>query len=231
MITVYRIHCNITNRDYIGVTNNLKRRMIEHRNSKSNYILVNAIKKYGWDNFTVYVIDSALTWEEAETKERYYIAALHTFMPDGMNMTEGGNIIRLTDSAVEKNRIAHTGKRYSAETNKKKGTPGNKFGVGNKNWLGKRHTEETKQKNREAHLGKPGPNLGKKMSEETKQKLRASRKAQGAPWVKGLIRSEESKQKNREAHLGKKASEETKIKMKEVHKKQPRLNGRYVKAI
>ena len=68
-------------------------------------------------------------------------------------------------------------------------------------------SEETKEKIREA-------NLGKRHTEETKQKLRKPK-------------SEEHKQKNREAHLGKHPSEETKQKMREANS--GKNNGMYGK--
>ena len=58
---------------------------------------------------------------------------------------------------------------------------------------GKRHTEESKKKNAEAHKGNKNM-LGKKHSEESKKKMRESHK--------GKKMSEESKNKNREAHKG-----------------------------
>ena len=226
---VYRIHCNVTNKDYIGLTSNLKRRMIEHRHNKCNHILPNSIKKYGWANFTVFTIDSALTREEACTKEMYYIRVLNTICPDGMNMTIGGDYVCSTDETRRKIGIANTGKRHSAESNKKKGIPGNKHGAGNQNWLGKNHSEETKKKISDSKRGGVAPNKGIPHSEETRRKISEARKAQGSPWSKGIKRSEESKQKNRLAHLGKKMSEEFKLKLKGVHKNQPRINGRFVK--
>lgn len=42
---------------------------------------------------------------------------------------------------------------------------------------GKKHTEESKQKNRDAHIGKPGTWIGKRHSDESKQKM--SKKAIG----------------------------------------------------
>lgn len=59
-------------------------------------------------------------------------------------------------------REINLGKKYSEETNKKKG------GVGIKNpFYGKHHSEETKRSLRESHIGK-----GHKVSEEIKIKLR-----------------------------------------------------------
>jgi len=68
--------------------------------------------------------------------------------------------------------------------------------LGKKPMLGKKHSEEAKEKLRQAKLGK-------KHSEETKEKLR---QAHTNP-------SEETRRRLRESHLGKKLSEETKRKI------------------
>jgi group I intron endonuclease len=80
---------------------------------------------------------------------------------------------------------------------------------GEKGWLGRKHTQETKQKMRLAQLGKKKPNVIRKPhSEETKQKIRLARlgKPRGP-------HSEERKQKIREALTGKPLSEERKQKI------------------
>ena len=71
---------------------------------------------------------------------------------------------------------------------------------------GKRHTEESKQKNRESHLGRKVW-LGKRHTEESKQKM--------SEYHTGKKLSEETKKKMSEYHTGKKLSEETKKKMSE----------------
>jgi hypothetical protein len=68
---------------------------------------------------------------------------------------------------------------------------------------GYKHSEETIQKMRDAHIGHD-------VSEETKQKLSEA--------LKGVIRSEETIQKLRDANLGKKATEETKQRMSDARK-------------
>ena len=59
-----------------------------------------------------------------------------------------------------------------------------------------KHSEESKQKNREAHLGENHPMFGKTRSEETKQKLREANL--------GKTLSDEHKTKLSEAHCGEK---------------------------
>lgn len=66
---------------------------------------------------------------------------------------------------------------------------------GEKGWLGRKHTQETKQKMRLAHLGKKKPNVIRKPhSEETKQKIRLAHlgKSRGP-------HSEETKEKIRKS--------------------------------
>jgi hypothetical protein len=93
---------------------------------------------------------------------------------------------------------------------------------------GKTHSEETKEKMRQARLGRKfGPlseehkkNLslafkgkpGKPLSEETKQKISLAKLGSPA-WNKGIPQSPEAKEKNRLSNTGKTHSEETKKKM------------------
>lgn len=89
----------------------------------------------------------------------------------------------------------------------------------NKGFLNKHHTEEAKQKNREAHLGNLSPKKNKTYEEyygeeragEIKQKIRAAHE--------GTHHSEETKQKIRETETGKSGtpwSEETRKKIVEA---------------
>lgn len=43
---VYRISCNQSKNDYVGVTNNINRRWLEH--NRANTHVGNAIRKYNW---------------------------------------------------------------------------------------------------------------------------------------------------------------------------------------
>ena len=161
----------------------------------------NAIKKYGWGNFTHEVIeDNIPNLEEALLKESYYIKLYDSFK-NGYNSNEGG--------------LGNRGHKISQETKdkisqKNKGkTPWNK---------GKHLTEEQKE-----HLRMI--NLGRKDSEETKAKKRAYLDI----YRKNRIISEETRKKLSESHIGQKGywdgkhrSEETKEKIRQDNVKNPR---------
>ena len=75
---------------------------------------------------------------------------------------------------------------------------------------GKHHSEEAKQKMREAKMGEKNYIYGKHHSEETKQKISTGNK--------GKHVSEETRQKMREANIGRHVSEETRKKISEGNK-------------
>lgn len=68
-------------------------------------------------------------------------------------------------------------------------------------FLGKHHSEESKQKLRELLSGENHPMFGKHHSEETKRKIREAQLGEKSPMF-GKHRSEETKQKQREAMSG-----------------------------
>ena len=123
-----------------------------------------------------------------------------------------------TDETIEQiARDYEEAMKEAAEAKKGKPNPnkGKKLSEETKNKMreaskGKKMSEESKKKNREAHIGK-------KLSDKTKKKLREARKGENNPMY-GKKHSEESKNKIREAHKGKKLSEETRDKMREAKK-------------
>lgn len=82
--------------------------------------------------------------------------------------------------------------------------------------LGKHHSEEAKEKIREARKKQIHPFLGRHHTVETKKIL--SKALKGNKNFLGKCHSEETKQKIRESKIGKKASNETKQKMSNSHK-------------
>lgn len=86
--------------------------------------------------------------------------------------------------------------------------------------LGKKHTEETKEKCRETKIGEKHPMYGKPKSDETKRRIGESNL--------GKTHSEEAKQKMREAKLGKTLSDEHKQKLSEVRRGKVNHNSKIV---
>lgn len=112
-------HCSIEfDRSYYGSGIHLKR----------------SINKYGIENFSCELIDTADTYEDLVLLEMKYIKQFNAVeSPDWYNNSYGGfnegfvpgekNIANRPD-VLQKNREAHTGVHHSDEINKKKGRPG-----------------------------------------------------------------------------------------------------------
>ncbi len=90
---IYKVTNKINGRIYIGKTNNFEKRKIEHtKYDIDNHLYFHkALKKYGEENFTWEIIDSADTLEEINALEKHYIETFNTYKPNGYNMTKGGD--------------------------------------------------------------------------------------------------------------------------------------------
>lgn len=92
---VYKVTNKINNKVYIGITTKTLeyRKRIHIRDSKTkNTYFYRALRKYGEDNFTWEIIDTAKTKEELEELEKYYISLYDSFNDKGKgyNTTSGG---------------------------------------------------------------------------------------------------------------------------------------------
>lgn len=101
---VYKATNNINNKVYIGITT----KTLEHRKSihkkdsktKDTYFY-KAIRKYGFENFSWEVIDTASSIEELHQKEIAYIKQYDSFdnKEKGYNTTSGGgSLYQMTES-------------------------------------------------------------------------------------------------------------------------------------
>lgn len=152
---IYRMYNRITKKNYIGqTTRSLKERTAEH--IRCNKIVVDkAIKKYGIENFIVEEIDSALTIEELNEKEKYWIAKYNSLVPNGYNQCLGG------DNTC--------GFHHRAESKRKMSEAKSKAYIGKENpFYNKTHSEESKKKMSDKRKGM------KHLSEEQIAKLRES---------------------------------------------------------
>ena len=103
---VYRAVNKINGKVYIGKTiGKLNRRIASHLKSKSG-IFPRALRKYGVESFEFSIIDIAYNMEVLHEKEKYWIRYYESKVPNGYNLTDGGE--------------GMAGYKYPEETIKKK---------------------------------------------------------------------------------------------------------------
>ena len=134
----------------------------------SGILLNKAIRKYGRENFSKEIIDSANTLEELNELEIYYIKLYDAVESNEYyNIASGGKSANnyAGKSEEEMNEIR---KKFSKRCGEKHPMYGKKF------------SEEVRNNMRKGHKdfsGKNHPSYGKKRSEETKEKIRNNRTA------------------------------------------------------
>lgn len=97
---IYKITNLINNKVYIGQTTQpLKKRWADHcKPSSTNCaVLHRSILKYGRDNFSIEIIDTAVTLEELNRKEAYWISYYNSITPNGYNLQSGGDRFKFSD--------------------------------------------------------------------------------------------------------------------------------------
>lgn len=133
---------------YIGITNDIRRRIAEHKRlSKTvNRKFYIAIRKYGFDNFEIEVLEKIRDknidrlYEKLNKLEEYYIAKYDSFY-NGYNLTLGGD--------------------------------GTKGASGELNpFYGKKHSKESKEKMRNSHKGKKLSDEHKKKISDNSARLK-----------------------------------------------------------
>lgn len=90
---IYKITNLINSKVYVGqTTKSVERRWKEHCKPSSRCtVLVNAIKKYGKDNFKIEIIETCVSVEDLNTREIQLISELNCLIPNGYNIVKGGN--------------------------------------------------------------------------------------------------------------------------------------------
>lgn len=194
-------HTNLINdKKYIGLTkyitdpNHRWRNGLGYLNSHHK-IFAAAIEEFGgveaWNiNWSHEILETNIeTIEQANKRERYWIAFYHTFIGDahcmGYNATPGGDGTAgriMSDKEKEYRRQLKLGTKASEATKQKmsrtrKGKPQHmtekkiqQINNMHEIWKGQHHTEESLSKIREASLGRTH-------SEQTKQKIRQAKLA------------------------------------------------------
>lgn len=127
---IYKITNLINNKVYIGQTvQPLYKRWWRHCHNGKSSVIGSAIEKYGKDNFSIEVIDTATTLEELNDKEIFWINHYNSISPNGYNIAGGGRNHIVTDELRKRLSDSHKGK-----------------GCGKDNpFYGRHHSEEAKQ--------------------------------------------------------------------------------------
>ncbi len=215
---IYKLQNKINGKIYIGKTaKEVEQRIAEHLNAKS--LIGNALRKYGLQSFDIFIMDLADDNETLNEKERYWIKFHDCKVPNGYNLTGGGEgIIGYRHSKESKLEMSKSrkGKILSEETKKRMSQA----------LKGRKHSEETKEKIRQSNLGQKRSEEakqkmsnaaeGRRHSEKTKKKMSDMRK--GKTIKKGWKHTEEAKNKIRISSERRKHTEEVKKKIGEKSK-------------
>lgn len=176
MINIYLIENQINYKIYIGITGNLNKRISTHKsiarkeNRANNSAVHSAIRKYGWDNFDVLVLESTSNKEEAKKLEKYYISFFDTYNGIGYNCTAGGDSFLCgkdhplygVQGEDHPSYGRHHSKRARKEISKKTSGENNPF-------YGKTHSKESRNKMSKNSEG--GNFAGRSHTQESKKKI------------------------------------------------------------
>jgi len=179
---VYMHKNKINNKVYIGITSKRpeERWGINGYNYRNQIVFYRAINKYGWDNFEHIIISGELTENEAKNKEIELISIYKSNCRKynnpsfGYNETDGGEgTLGRAVSEETKNKIRTILKEvWKDETRREKARVIAKDRMSdpkNTPMYGRKHTDESKAKNREAHKKE-------NLSDEILQKMRDNHK-------------------------------------------------------
>jgi group I intron endonuclease len=146
-VSIYKITNQQTNKSYIGWTSQpIVKRWTEHKTlalkNKDNRPFYNAIRKYGTDCWNIELLEQVSTKDIGKQKEIEYIELYQTYNA-GYNATRGGdgnNDIKMSAESNRARSIALKGKSKNYDR-----------------MTGKKHTEESRKKISESHLGMKKP--------------------------------------------------------------------------
>lgn len=171
---IYIIKNTISAKFYIGSTNNIKKRWLDHKrelkkNKHHSPRLQNAWNKYGEESFTFEVVEEVQNVLLLEEIEQHYLDVLKPY-----DENVGYNISMFAQASMRGRKHSETTKQKISDVWKKKYEEGFLH-----SWLGRCHSQESKNKmsktKKEMFIGENNPFYGKTHSEETKKKLSNSR--------------------------------------------------------
>lgn len=152
---IYKITNTVNNKIYVGLTEQtLEQRWHNHmvrlkRKIKNNYIIYNAMKKHGVENFSIELIEKCNSEEHMKQRETELIAELNTLPPNGYNMALGGSVNNMKSPIVYENHAKITRSKEWRERVSKQ-------------WKDVPKTDEQKKLYSEQKMGEKNPMYGKR---------------------------------------------------------------------
>ena len=172
----YKVYCLTfpDGKKYVGMTKQDIRRRWRKGKGYEGQPVYDAIMAWGWENIKHEILFTCETKEEAEAKEIELISTLNT-RENGYNVAYGGDSSPLAEETKEKLRQGrkeyykthehwNTGRHWSEEVKAKL----------SKAHIGKKMSEEQRQKLKGRLAGENNPMYGVKMTKEHKEKLQAA---------------------------------------------------------
>lgn len=155
---LYEIRNNINGKIYVGVH---KTKKLDDGYMGSGKVILQAIEKYGIENFSKTILETFESHEEMFAREKEIVTEEFLSREDTYNLRRGG--FGGFDYINNSNIVKFKGKVHKEESKKKMGHLGNKF------CLGKKLSDSTKKK-----IGVASKNriTGSVKSKETKEKIR-----------------------------------------------------------
>jgi len=146
-VIIYKAENIINGKIYIGKTvyclAHRKGGHLRDANKNSKTAFHSAIRKYGEDTFAFSVLEECFNRDDLDNREKFYISILNTMVPNGYNLTPGGDGlpkgyisskrgIPLSEENKQKLRETMTGRKASIETKQKmsKAHKGNHYNLG-----------------------------------------------------------------------------------------------------
>lgn len=105
---IYKITNRLNGKIYIGQTRQkVEQRFLQHAHAATP--LGNAMRQCGLENFTVEIIENCDTYDQANDREKFWIKALNSKIPNGYNKADGGRNSAHAARAVCKSNSVNVG--------------------------------------------------------------------------------------------------------------------------
>lgn len=163
MYTIYLLTNILNGKQYVGFTNHLTKRLIQHKSASSrgsNYLIHKAIRKYGWENFKMEILFETPDREHALKIVEPAMITKYSTRTTGYNLTAGGEGVVRKHTKDDRLKMSQNHADFSGKNNP---------------FSGKTHTVESKQKMSASLKGRSVWNKGKTLSEEHRMKLRMAK--------------------------------------------------------